>query len=353
MDVTDVTDVPVSHAGLELSALAAATPVLIYLVVIWWFDRYEREPWWLVLLTFLYGAIGAIVLGIALSASVLIAAGSDDISFGASVVAPLCEEPSKALIVYLLLLSRHFDNTTDGLIYGAASGLGFAMTENFLYFVQTDELGGIDEWQKLVILRSLFSALMHCAATAVFGMILGRFRYRGGTLQWLVAPLIGLAIAMAMHATFNNALEQASMQDDEGLVYIAFGLIPIASLTLFSITMISLSREHRMLAAELRDEAALGIIPIAHADILPFHRKRWRSGWLDPRIDKKRYIQAATLLAFRKWQSKLPAGRRHDVAYELVALRKEVAMLLRTAAPMGPPPGMPPPPGRPAWPPPN
>ncbi len=345
-----------NHAGVELSALAAALPVVFYLVVIWWFDRYEREPWWLVLLTFIYGAIGAILLGVILSLTVITMAGkTDDFSFGASIVAPLCEEPSKALIVYLLLLSRHFDNTTDGLIYGAASGLGFAMTENFLYFVQSDAAGGIEQWQTVVILRSLFSALMHCAATATFGAILGRFRYRGGTMQWLVAPLIGLALAMTLHAAFNTALVQSAMQEDEQVAYLGFGLIPIAALTLFSLTMISLGREHRMLAAELREEAAVGIIPMAHADILPFHRKRWRNGWLDPRIDKKRYIQAATLLAFRKWQSKLPAGRRHDVAGELVNLRKEVAWLLRSATQQhpGPPPGAPPPPQGPYYPPPN
>jgi hypothetical protein len=265
---------------------------------------------------------------------VINAAGKgDDFSFGASIVAPLCEEPSKGLIVYLLLLTRHFDNTTDGLIYGAAAGLGFAMTENFLYFVQTDEAGGMEQWQLVVILRSLFSALMHCAATATFGAILGRFRYRGGLQQWLIAPLVGLALAMTLHAAFNTALVQSAMQEDEQVAYLGFGLVPIAAITLFALTMISLGREHRMLAAELRGEAAVGIIPMAHAEILPFHRKRWKSGWLDPRIDKKRYIHAATMLAFRKWQSKLPAGRRYDVATELVNLRKEVAWLLRAANP--------------------
>jgi len=345
------------HAGVGLSAIAATLPVLIYLVVIYRFDRYEREPWWLVLLTFLYGAIGAIVLGVLLSLMVIMVADkNDDFSFGASIVAPLCEEPSKALIVYLLLLTRHFDNTTDGLIYGAASGLGFAMTENFLYFVQGDT-GVMEDWEKLVLLRSLFSALMHCAATATFGAVLGRFRYRGGLKQWLIAPLIGLSIAVALHMAFNTALVQSAMQEDEQVAYLAFGLIPIAAITLFTLTMISLGREHRMLAAELREEAAVGIIPVAHAEILPFHRKRWRAGWLDPRIDKKRYIEAATKLAFRKWQSKLPAGRRHDVAAELVNLRKEVAYLLRAANPQppypGPPPGGMPPPGGPYYPPPN
>ena len=72
-----------NHAGLGLSAFAAALPVVFYLIVIWWMDRYEREPWWLVLLTFIYGAIGAIILGIVLSLAVIMMANKgDDFSFG-------------------------------------------------------------------------------------------------------------------------------------------------------------------------------------------------------------------------------------------------------------------------------
>ena len=80
------------HAGLGLSAIAAALPVLVYLIVIWRLDRYEREPLWLVGLTFLYGAIGAIILGLVLSIAVMVTAGTDDLSITAGVIAPICEE---------------------------------------------------------------------------------------------------------------------------------------------------------------------------------------------------------------------------------------------------------------------
>jgi protease PrsW len=328
------------HVGVGASAAAAALPILIYLIVIWRLDRYEREPLWLVGVTFLYGAIGAVFLAIVLSMNMMTAFESSDMTFAASVVAPLCEEPAKGLIVFLLLLTRHFDNATDGLIYGAAAGLGFAMTENFLYFVQADQVGGVEAWQFLVVLRSLFSALMHCAATASFGAILGRYRYHSGVQQWLVAPLLGLAVAIAMHAVFNSALVFSDSTGVDELKFIALGLIPVASIVLFSVTMISLGREHRMLAVELRDEAMQGLIPAAHADILPFHRRRWRRGWLDPRVDKKRYIRAATLLAFRKWQLKLPTGRRVELARELGMLRSEVRAVLGVMH-QPPPPHMP------------
>ena len=122
--------------SLSFAVWAAALPMIIYLGVIWWLDRYEREPFWMVALTFGYGALFAIAFSLVGTVLVTRFFGIDptDMTATATWVAPLVEEPGKASILFLLLLSRHFDNTTDGLIYGAAVGLGFAMTENFLYF---------------------------------------------------------------------------------------------------------------------------------------------------------------------------------------------------------------------------
>ena len=63
---------------------------------------------------------------------------------GPVLVAPLVEEPCKALFLAYVIWNRHFDNMTDGFVYGAAAGLGFGMTENLLYFVSAcGDLGGV------------------------------------------------------------------------------------------------------------------------------------------------------------------------------------------------------------------
>jgi RsiW-degrading membrane proteinase PrsW (M82 family) len=319
---------PATHLGLGISAVAAAGPVLLYLIAIWRLDRYRREPLWLVGLTFLWGAAGAMLLSYLVTKGVIDAAKVKDARLSSGLIAPLSEEAAKAMVLLLLLLTPRFDNTTDGLIYGAAAGLGFAMTENFLYFINADQAGGAATWRKVVIVRSLASALLHCTATAAAGAIIGRFRYRGAVKQWLLAPLLGLAVAASMHGAFNSALVASQRTHDKGYSLMAFAIIPIAAIALFAITMISLHREHRMLAFELREEAAMGLLPPAHADILPFYRKRQRRDWLDPRIDKKQYVECATLLAFRKWQSKLPAGSRPEIAADIKELRQKIAALL-------------------------
>ena len=48
--------------GVFLSVLAGVIPTVIYAAVIWWFDRYEKEPLWLLGITFMWGAIPAIIL---------------------------------------------------------------------------------------------------------------------------------------------------------------------------------------------------------------------------------------------------------------------------------------------------
>jgi len=46
------------------SALAAIIPMATYLLLIWPFDRYDREPLKLVITSYLWGAIGAIIFAI-------------------------------------------------------------------------------------------------------------------------------------------------------------------------------------------------------------------------------------------------------------------------------------------------
>jgi len=313
----------------ELSAVAAALPVLFYVLTIWWLDRYEREPFWLVAATFLYGATFAVGFALAGSMEMLSSLGDSSLFTQAAIVAPIVEEPAKAGILFLLLASRHFDNTTDGLVYGAAAGLGFAMTENFLYFKAAHAEGGVEAWGSVVVIRSLFSALMHCAATATFGAFLGAFRYRGTVKQWVVAPLFGFVVSVAIHMGFNGALVASQLRQDASLTALGLGLVPIAGLTLFIVTQVVLSYEHAMIRKELLAEAKTGLLPEAHAKVLPYYFKRRRSGWMAgyEHVDQEAYVRTATLLAFRRHQAER-VGSGSRIAADADKLRKEIRQLL-------------------------
>src|SRR5512144_597912 len=119
-----------------IAILAAAVPALVYGWLIWWLDRYEKEPLWLIAVAFLWGSLPAIglsvlfevVLQVPLASSTI---GPDLASWG---LAALVEEPIKALALVglFLFMRREFDGPLDGIVYGSLVGFGFSMTENAL-----------------------------------------------------------------------------------------------------------------------------------------------------------------------------------------------------------------------------
>src|SRR5687768_16729724 len=97
-----------------LSVFCATVPMLTFLALVWWMDRHDREPLWLFGLTFLWGALGATFLSLMGNgmfmglASAVVGPELGD-ALGTVVGAPLIEEPTKALILFAIMFSRHFD----------------------------------------------------------------------------------------------------------------------------------------------------------------------------------------------------------------------------------------------------
>jgi RsiW-degrading membrane proteinase PrsW (M82 family) len=285
------------------SAIAAIIPMLLYLVLIWKFDRYDREPFKLVFVNYLWGALGAIIFAVIGSliltgiASVFIKDESQLTKFGSVVVAPIVEEITKGFFLLITISNKKFDNITDGIVYGGAIGLGFGMTENFLYFItNTDNLAS---WIMLIIIRSLFSAVMHCVSTATLGAFLALAKFKP-VIQKITFTLAGLIIAMLIHSIWNYSLSNKEN------AYLGF-LFMIGSIIIFITSYyLSLKRERKIIFNELKEEIINGLIPESHLVILS-SSQRERKGWLDERI-RKDYIKAATTLAFRKVQQKNSSG---------------------------------------------
>lgn len=302
-----------------LGAVAISTLIIFgYLLVIWWLDRYEREPLWLVLITFVWGALGGTALGcvISLAMSVPLDAVVPSVYSHlvlATVTAPLAEEFTKGLIFLVLIFTPHLDNETDGLIYGAAAGLGFAAVENVLYFMAV-AAAGPEVFFATVIVRTLFSALVHTISTALLGYTIGYIRHRR-LLPWLWAlPLLGFALAVINHAFWNlMATISGSQFLSEEMTTGALGLgmlfVFLMAVAMFVITQLSLMREQKIIGQYLRDEVEQGTLPRAHAEIIPSWRKRRKKGWLAPGIPHQDYVEAATLLAFRRYQTDTVAPR--------------------------------------------
>ena len=197
--------------SLLLPALAAAIlPTLFIVYLIWWSDRYEREPWWLLLVTFLWGAAPAIFLSI--FAELLLEQPFQPYLPGLStdllrvgLVAPVIEEIAKgmALIGLYRFFPFELDDLLDGIVYGALIGAGFGMTENFLYFLNAllqDPESGL---AGLALLRSVIFGGNHAYYTAILGAAVGWAAQAGGGPRLWPAGLLGLITAIGVHAVHN------------------------------------------------------------------------------------------------------------------------------------------------------
>lgn len=289
------------------SALAAIVPMITYLFLIWTFDRYDREPIKFVITSYLWGAIGAIIFAIlgGLVLSFLLAFfTADQLGFEklrTILIAPIVEEITKGFFLLVVISYHKFDNLTDGIVYGGAIGLGFGMTENFLYFVSYGTtLAG---WLSIVIMRSLFSALMHCISTATLGASFGLAKFKG-RIQKIIYPAMGLILAMLIHFIWNFSV---SNESTAVLGFLFMGFTIILFITVFSFSVFF---ERKIIFNQLYKEAELGIIPQGHPKILS-SSKRNIKGWIDENI-RKNYIKAATTLAFKKMHFEKCSGRSRD-----------------------------------------
>ncbi|MBN1639521.1 MAG: PrsW family intramembrane metalloprotease [Ignavibacteriales bacterium] len=289
------------------SFLAAAIPMLIYLWLLWKMDKYEREPLGFVIGHFLWGAIGAIIFAVIGSQFVgnifqIFVTDFESLNlFGAILIAPFVEEITKGIFLVGTVANRKFDNITDGLVYGGAIGLGFGMTENFLYFDTYSY--DFDQWIFLVIIRSAFTAVMHAIATGTFGAFLGMSKFSKSANK-KVLPFIGLFLAMTLHGLWN-----LSVSFQESAYYGLLFMIVVIIVFIIVFTK-SIRKEREIIKLQLTDEVERGIIPIEHLDIIS-STKRERSGWINEAI-RKNYIKVVTKLAFRKFQTETTTGKNQE-----------------------------------------
>ncbi|MBI0584304.1 MAG: PrsW family intramembrane metalloprotease [Methanomassiliicoccus sp.] len=187
----------------------AFVPAILYMLWIWSAEIHQREPTLAIEGVFLYGLV--IALGLAfiletLAVDLLITATGGTLSIRAEsiilavILAPFIEEFTKLTGVFAV--SRRLTEPENGLVYGAAVGLGFAAGENVLYYI-TALSAGTDIFIVTVIARTITSTLLHTSASAIAGFGLSRSRcmakWYGTPTSWIPYYLI----AVGLHAGFN------------------------------------------------------------------------------------------------------------------------------------------------------
>src|ERR1700688_316602 len=127
----------------------------------------------------------------------------------AVLVAAVPEETAKVTLIALLIVRlRAVHEPMDGLVYGAAVGLGFAAWENLGYLVYSGE-----NWKLLAIMRSVLTVPFHGALGMIAGAYLAAARFTGALGahrhgRWTSAGLIVSAwlVPGVLHAPFGVPL---------------------------------------------------------------------------------------------------------------------------------------------------
>ena len=275
--------------GLLLGLICVTPFVVTYVLIIRWCDRFEPEPWWLLICAFVWGALfatmgGGVSSGIGEGIAMAITGVSDVQdegiqAFGATVLAPIFEEGFKGIGVALIAgLSamglKELDGPLDGAIYGGIVGLGFTLTEDILYVSRQFAEAGLPGFAVLLFVRTVLLGLSHCTFTACTGLGFGIAAASKSKGVKLFAPLVGWGTAMLMHAV-HNGLPTLGGGMGTAVMIVGSWVIDMAY---FAILGMLVTRERRIIIRELLDEVG-SLLSVKELPLLTSYFQLARHNW--------------------------------------------------------------------------
>jgi RsiW-degrading membrane proteinase PrsW (M82 family) len=328
--------------GLILGVIFVTPLVLTYLFFIRWADRFEPEPWWLIAVAFVWGAIfatlgGGITSSIASSVtSALLEASPKDMDVvGATVFAPVFEEGFKGVGVALIALAsalglRELDGPLDGAIYGGVVGLGFTLTEDILYVANQFATSGLGGFVFLLFLRTVLLGLSHCTFTACTGLGFGIATEAKSWWLKVAAPVIGFGCAILMHA-MHNALP--TIFGDSGLIMmilISWGI----DLLFFLLLALLVVRDRTIVIRELFGEVGDLLHPKELQLVSSYFAlglKNWgvlfSGGWSMFRLRRRKQLQLVELAFVKSRRRRGETGA--DLDRKEAELRRDIGIANR------------------------
>jgi RsiW-degrading membrane proteinase PrsW (M82 family) len=186
--------------GLLALAIAPCIAIMVYIYIR---DEYEKEPLWLLALSFAGGMLSVIP-------AILLEKWGQSLGFHSNgnlyntavfafIVVGFSEEFSKYLFLrFIPYRNKEFNEPYDGIMYSVVVSMGFATVENIMYVSQYGAETGI---------MRMFTAI---PAHAVFGIIMGYFvgkaKFSGDNSFFL--HIFGIIMAVAFHGAYDFSLMQ-------------------------------------------------------------------------------------------------------------------------------------------------
>jgi RsiW-degrading membrane proteinase PrsW (M82 family) len=318
-------------------------------------DRNEKEPWRLVLVAAAWGAVVATSLVIwaeslwqTIAIRTLVPGPGLDVSTAFS--AGILEELAKgsAVVLLFLVMRNEFDDVVDGIIYGAAVGLGFNFMESVSYMTNLYAIFAPEgvgsyaagfQWYARQVLGLFFG---HATYTAFVGAGVGIARQLPDVRRKVIAIAAGFLVAIAAHFAWDAWLTLFPIEKS------AVGIIEIHLRTLImtgpftaavlALLFLGLHIESRALAEQFRKEAATGIGSITPEEVSilmnPWQRFRQRlralrRGGLRAYFALARLQTAQIDLAMERWhrerqEVETPLDAEEELRRRVLALRQQL-----------------------------
>lgn len=337
----------------------AVVQTLLLLLLLRFVDLYEREPASMIALMALWGAVGATTISSVGNQAVqdLLPTRIDEV-FGTTISAPVVEEIAKGLVLVAFLWVSisargrfgipRFEGVTDGIVYGAAVGLGFSFTEDILFLLLGATEGGLESGLVSFLARRDFfglSGLRHAIYSASFGVGLGLMTWSRSKRLRFVWPVLGLTMAILLHA-INNGLVRVVLSLRYGLtetfeyvsgivgergeemaatastvVGVVEGIEVVMVVGFLVLVQLWLRYQRRVIRTELAEEADSGLISRTELALMPSYWRRslWyvqliRSGqWERWRLLQRMHNELVDF-AFLKHRIKRGAAEPEEVA---------------------------------------
>lgn len=275
------------------SAAKAATPtVLVWSLVFLLIDRWRPQRLLMWFLALGWGATVACYLALEVNTWASMHLGITRGEMAASQVraavyiAPFVEEAAKASVVFFMamLLRHRLVNRLSLVTLAGLSAIGFAFTENIIYFgramsygARTTGAGDVEAAVKnLVFLRGVVTSWGHWSFTMMTGLGLAiGLRSRAKTVR-VLAPVTGYLLAALGHMFFNS---QASLggQSITKLFMISGAMMCVF---LLSVAITGWLTEGHLIRSRLIDYARMGWVKESDPVVFGSLRRRWLVLWL-------------------------------------------------------------------------
>lgn len=215
----------------------ALIPGVIIIIFIFRKDKVEHEPWGLIFKLLLFGAISCMP---AAFFELLISAHGPQFDpgtveyalFEAFCIAALCEECCKFTLLHLgSWRNRNFDYRFDGIVYGVAVAVGFALLENVMYVMN----GGIE----VAVMRGILAVPLHAFCGVFMGVYYGaakKAQIDGNKGLCTANKIKALVIPFIIHGIYDAlAFMQNSVASIILLLFVGFMyIVAIKKVNLFS-----------------------------------------------------------------------------------------------------------------------